>query len=477
MLDNLTQRLSRVVKTMRGEARLTEANTQDMLREVRMALLEADVALPVVRDFIARVKERALGQDVIGSLNPGQALVGEVHKELTALMGGDLGTEASELSLASQPPAVILMAGLQGAGKTTSTGKLAKWLAEGGHTQGGRKTGKKKVLVVSADVYRPAAIEQLKTVAQQVNVDFLPTNTTQKPEDIGREALDHAKRHHYDVLIVDTAGRLGIDEAMMREIRALHDLLHPIETLFVVDAMQGQDAVNVAQAFSQALPLTGVVMTKMDGDARGGAALSVRHVTGKPLKFVGLSEKMDGLEPFHPERMAQRILGMGDIVSLVEQAQKNIDVAEAEKLAAKIKSGDRFDLNDFRDQLQQVKKMGDMGSLLEKLPAQFAQAAGQMQTAQAEKQLRRSEGILNSMTPAERAKPELLKASRKRRIAAGAGVPVQEVNRLLSQYDQMQGMMKQMKKGGMAKMMRAMGGMKGLKNMMGKGGGFGGFGR
>ncbi|MCC2594762.1 signal recognition particle protein [Pusillimonas sp. MFBS29] len=472
MLDNLTQRLSRVVKTMRGEARLTEANTQDMLREVRMALLEADVALPVVRDFIARVKERALGQDVAGSLNPGQALVGVVHKELTALMGGDLGAEASELSLASQPPAVILMAGLQGAGKTTTTGKLAKWLAEGGHVQGGRKTGKKKVLVVSADVYRPAAIEQLKTVASQVKVDFLPTDTTQKPEDIGRAALDHAKRHHYDVLIVDTAGRLGIDEAMMREIRALHDLLKPIETLFVVDAMQGQDAVNVAQAFSQALPLTGVVLTKMDGDARGGAALSVRHVTGKPLKFVGLSEKMDGLEPFHPERMAQRVLGMGDIVALVEQAQKNIDVAEAEKLAAKIKSGNRFDLNDFREQLQQVKKMGDMGSLLEKLPAQFAQAAGQLQSGQAEKQLRRSEGILNSMTPAERAKPELLKASRKRRIAAGAGVPVQEVNRLLSQYDQMQGMMKQMKKGGMAKMMRAMGGLKGL----GKGGGgFGGF--
>ena len=470
MLDNLTQRLSRVVKTMRGQARLTEANTQEMLREVRMALLEADVSLPVVRDFIARVKERAMGHEVVGSLNPGQALVGIVHKELTALMGGDLGAEASELSLATQPPAVILMAGLQGAGKTTTTGKLAKWLSEGAHQQNGRKTGRKKVLVVSADVYRPAAIEQLKTVAAQVKVDFLPSDATQKPEQIARDALDHAKRHHYDVLIVDTAGRLGIDEAMMREIRALHDLLKPIETLFVVDAMQGQDAVNVARAFADALPLTGVVLTKLDGDARGGAALSVRHVTGKPLKFVGLSEKLDGLEPFHPERMAQRVLGMGDIVSLVEQAQKNIDVAEAEKLAAKIKSGTRFDLNDFREQLQQVKKMGDMGSLLEKLPAQFAQAAGQLQGGQAEKQLRRSEGILNSMTPAERAKPELLKASRKRRIAAGAGVPVQEVNRLLNQYEQMQGMMKQMKKGGMAKMMRAMGGLKGLGR-----GGFGGF--
>lgn len=472
MFDNLTNRLSRIVKTMRGEARLTEANTQEMLREVRMALLEADVSLPVVRDFIAQVKEKSLGQDVVGSLNPGQALVGIVSRELTALMGGDLGAEASELSLAAQPPAVILMAGLQGAGKTTTSGKLAKWLSEGEHVQHGRKTGRKKVLMVSADVYRPAAIDQLKAVAAQVKVDFLPSDTSQKPEDIARAALDHARRHHYDVLIVDTAGRLGIDEVMMREIRALHDLLDPVETLFVVDAMQGQDAVNVARAFAQALPLTGVVMTKLDGDARGGAALSVRHITGKPLKFVGVSEKLDGLEPFYPERMAQRILGMGDIVSLVEQAQKSIDVAEAQKLATKLKSGDRFDLNDFRDQLQQVKKLGDMGSLLEKLPAQFSQAASQLQGGQADKQLGRTEGILNSMTPQERAKPDLLKASRKRRIAAGAGVPVQEVNRLLKQFEQMQGMMKQMKKGGMAKVMRAMGSMKG----MGKsgGGGFGG---
>lgn len=462
MLENLTQRLSRVVKTIKGEARLTESNTQEMLREVRLALLEADVSLPVVRDFVARVKEKALGEEVVGSLTPGQALVGVVHKELTALMGGDLGPEAGELSLATQPPAIILMAGLQGAGKTTTTGKLARWLAEGGHVQHGRKTGKKKVAVVSADVYRPAAIEQLKTVAAQVGVEWIASDPTQKPEDIARAAVDHARRHHFDVLIVDTAGRLGIDEAMMREIRALHDLLKPIETLFVVDAMQGQDAVNTARAFGEALPLTGVVLTKLDGDARGGAALSVRHVTGKPLKFVGVSEKLDGLEPFYPERMAQRVLGMGDIVSLVEQAQKNIDVAEAQKLAAKIKSGDKFDLNDFRDQLQQVKKMGDMGSLLEKLPAQFAQAAGQIQSGQAEKQLKRTEGILNSMTPLERAKPELLKASRKRRIAAGAGVPVQEVNRLLNQFEQMQGMMKQMKKGGMAKMMRAMGGLKGF---------------
>ena len=469
MLENLTQSLSRVVKTIRGEARLTEANTQEMLREVRLALLEADVSLPVVRDFVAKVKEKALGEEVVGSLSPGQALVGVVHQELTALMGGDLGLEASELSLAMQPPAVILMAGLQGAGKTTTTGKLARWLAAGDHVQHGRKTGKKKVAVVSADVYRPAAIEQLKTVAAQVGVEWIASDASQKPEDIARTALDYAKRHYFDVLIVDTAGRLGIDEAMMQEIKALHSVLNPIETLFVVDAMQGQDAVNTARAFGEALPLTGIVLTKLDGDARGGAALSVRHITGKPLKFVGVSEKLDGLEPFHPERMAQRVLGMGDIVSLVEQAQKNIDMADAQKLAAKMKSGDKFDLNDFRDQLAQVKKMGDMGSLLEKLPAQFAQAAGQLQGGQADKQLRRTEGILNSMTPQERAKPELLKASRKRRIATGAGVPVQEVNRMLNQFEQMQGMMKQMKKGGMAKMMRAMGGMKNL----GKLGGFG----
>jgi len=469
MLENLTQRLSRVVKTIRGEARLTEANTQEMLREVRLALLEADVSLPVVREFVANVKEKALGAEVVGSLSPGQALVGVVHKELTALMGGDLGPDASELSLAMQPPAIILMAGLQGAGKTTTTGKLARWLTEGGHVAHGRKTGKKKVAVVSADVYRPAAIEQLKTVAAQVGVEWIASDPTQKPVDIARSALDYAKRYHFDVLIVDTAGRLGIDEEMMREIRLLHEVLNPIETLFVVDAMQGQDAVNTARAFADALPLTGVVLTKLDGDARGGAALSVRHVTGKPLKFVGVSEKLDGLEPFHPERMAQRVLGMGDILSLVEQAQQNIDVAEANKLAAKIKSGDKFDLNDFKEQLAQVKKMGDMSSMLEKLPAQFAQAAGQLQSGQAEKQMRRTEGIINSMTPLERSKPELLKASRKRRIAAGAGVPVQEVNRMLNQFEQMQGMMKQMKKGGMAKMMRAMGGMKNL----GKLGGFG----
>ncbi len=469
MLENLTQRMTRVVKTIRGQARLTEANTQDMMREVRLALLEADVSLPVVRIFIDQVKQKALGEEVVSSLSPGQALVGVVNQELTALMGGDLGPEASELSLSVQPPAIILMAGLQGAGKTTTTAKLARWLSEGGHTHQGRKTGKKKVAVVSADVYRPAAIEQLKTVAQQVGVQWVESNASQKPLEIAQYAVDYAKRHHIDVLIVDTAGRLGIDEAMMQEIQALHQFLKPVETLFVVDAMQGQDAINTAKAFGDALPLTGVVLTKLDGDARGGAALSVRHVTGKPLKFVGVSEKLDGLEPFYPDRMAQRILGMGDILTLVEQAQQNIDVAEAQKMAAKMKSGDRFDLNDFRDQIAQVKKMGDMSSLLEKLPSQFAQAAGQLQGGQAEKQMRRTEGILNAMTPLERSKPELIKASRKRRIAMGSGVPVQEVNRMLSQFDQMQDMMKKMKKGGMAKMMRAMGGMKAL----GKMGGFG----
>ena len=468
MLENLTQRLTRVVKTIRGQARLTEANTQDMMREVRLALLEADVSLPVVKSFIERVKEKALGEEVASSLSPGQALVGVVNRELTALMGGDLGAQAGELSLSVQPPAVILMAGLQGAGKTTTTGKLARWLAQGGHVQNGRKTGKKKVAVVSADVYRPAAIEQLKTVAAQAGVEWIASDVSQKPADIARAALDHAKRQHIDVLIVDTAGRLGIDEAMMQEIQMLHTLLQPVETLFVVDAMQGQDAVNTARAFGESLPLTGVVLTKIDGDARGGAALSVRHVTGKPLKFVGVSEKLDGLEPFYPDRMAQRVLGMGDIVSLVEQAHQNIDMAQAEKLAGKLKSGDKFDLNDFKEQLSQVKKMGDMSSLLEKLPGDLAAAAGQLQGGQAEKQMRRTEGIINAMTPLERAKPEILKAPRKRRIATGAGVPVQDVNRLLKQFEQMQDMMKKMKNGGMSKMLKAMGGMKSLGSGFGR---------
>ncbi|PLQ01287.1 signal recognition particle protein [Cupriavidus pauculus] len=455
MLDNLTQRLARVVKTMRGEARLTEANTAEMLREVRLAMLEADVALPVVRDFIARVKEKALGEDVVSSLTPGQALVGVVQRELTAVIGGDealADTKVNELNLNVQPPAVILMAGLQGAGKTTTAGKLAKWLKE---------NRKKKVLTVSCDVYRPAAIAQLKTVSEQVGADFFPSEPDQKPVDIARAALDWARKHYHDVLIVDTAGRLGIDEAMMQEIAALHTELKPAETLFVVDAMLGQDAVNTAKAFNDALPLTGVVLTKLDGDARGGAALSVRHITGRPIKFVGVGEKLDGLEPFYADRMAQRILGMGDILALVEEAQRGVDMDAAEKLAKKIKKTGGFDLEDFKAQIGQMKKMGGLGSLVDKLPAQFAQQAQGANMDQAEKQVRRMEGIINSMTAAERAKPELIKASRKRRIAAGAGVPVQEVNRLLNQFDQMQGMMKKLKGGGMMKMMRQMGAMKG----------------
>ena len=444
MLDNLTQRLSRIVKTIRGEARITESNIQDALREVRVALLEADVALPVVRDFIARVREKALGEEVVGSLTPGQALVGVVHRELTELMGG----ASTGLTLAVQPPAVILMAGLQGSGKTTTVGKLAKMLIE---------TERKKVLLVSCDVYRPAAIDQLSTLATQVGADFFPSKPGEKPVEIARAAQEWARTHYHDILIVDTAGRRAIDEALMKEIADLHATVNPAETLFVVDAMQGQDAVNVARAFSETLPLTGVVLTKLDGDARGGAALSVRHVTGRPIKFVGVGEKLTGLEAFHPERMASRILGMGDVLSLVEEVRKNIDQEEAQKLAEKLKRGKGFDLEDFKQQVAQMRKMGGLASLVDKLPAQLAQAA---QGANVDdKQIRRIEGIINSMTPLERTKPELLKATRKRRIAAGAGVTVQEVNRLLNQFEQMQKMMKQMQKGGLAKMMRSMKGL------------------
>jgi signal recognition particle subunit SRP54 len=444
MFENLTGRLSQVIKTLRGEARLTEAGIQDALREVRMALLEADVALPVVKDFVAQVRERALGQEVMGSLTPGQALVGVVHRELIALMGDT----SAELDLATTPPAVILMAGLQGSGKTTTAGKLAKMLSE---------QRKKKVLLASCDVYRPAAIEQLKTLAAQVDVDFFPAESGHKPAAIAAAALDFARKHYHDVLIVDTAGRLAIDADMMQEIRDLHAVLQPIETLFIVDSMQGQDAVKVAKAFADALPLTGIVLTKLDGDARGGAALSVRHVTGKPIKFAGVSEKLAGLEAFHPDRMASRILGMGDVLSLIEDAQRTVDHDEAEKLAKKLKSGKGFDLEDFKQQIGQMKKMGGVAALLDKLPGQLAQVAGKAQMD--DKQMRHIEGIINAMTPQERARPELLKASRKRRIAAGAGVSVQEVNRLLAQFEQTQKMMKMMTKGGMAKMMRSMKGM------------------
>jgi signal recognition particle subunit SRP54 len=441
VLENLTERLSRIAKTIRGEARLTEANIEGALRDVRMALLEADVALPVVRDFIERVRGAALGGDVIGSLTPGQALVGVVHRELAATMGG--GNAALDLSVT--PPAVVLLAGLQGSGKTTTAAKLARMLAS---------EHKKKPLLVSCDVYRPAAIEQLEVLARQIGVDFFPSDAAQKPVAIALAALDHAKKHFHDVLLADTAGRLAIDEPMMREIAELHAALKPVETLFVVDAMQGQDSVKVAKAFGDALPLTGIVLTKLDGDARGGAALSVRQVTGKPIKFAGVSEKPDGLELFHPERMASRILGMGDVLSLVEEARKTVDVEEAKKFTEKLKKGKGFDLEDFKQQIGQMRKMGGMSALADKLPAQLARAAQSSQMD--EKQLRRVEGIINSMTPAERMRPEILKASRKKRIAAGAGVPVQEVNRLLDQFEQMQEMMKKMQKGGLAKMMRGM---------------------
>jgi signal recognition particle subunit SRP54 len=445
MFDSLTARFSRVIKNLRGEARLTESNMQETLREVRMALLEADVALPVVRDFVARVRESALGEEVAGSLTPGQAAVGVVYNELVKLMG----ERNDALNLAVQPPAVVLLAGLQGSGKTTTAGKLARWL---------KLEQKKKVMLASCDVYRPAAIEQLATLAKQSEAEFFPSAIGEKPVDIARRALEHARTHYADVLIVDSAGRLGIDEQMMREIAELHAAVKPVETLFVVDSMQGQDAVNVAKAFGDALPLTGVILTKLDGDARGGAALSVRSITGKPIKFAGTGEKLTGLEAFHPDRMASRILGMGDILSLVEEAHKQVDIEEAKRVAEKLKKGKGFDLEDFKQQIQQMKKMGGIASLVDKLPAQLV---GQLTPAQLQDdtQFRRIEGIINSMTGKERAHPDIIKASRKRRIAAGSGVSVQEVNRLLNQFEQMQKMMKMMKGGNLQRMMR------GMKNM------------
>ena len=457
MASNLTERLSRLVKTMRGQSRITESNVQDMLREVRMALLEADVALPVVRDFIARVKEKSLGAEVVSSLTPGQVLVSIVQKELAATMGEGI----ADIDLAVQPPAIILMAGLQGAGKTTTTAKLAKHLIE---------KRKKKVLTVSADVYRPAAIEQLKTVTTQAGAEWFPSTPEQKPRDIALAAIDHAKKHYFDVLLFDTAGRLAIDEVLMAEIKELHALLKPVETLFVVDAMQGQDAVNTAKAFKDALPLTGVVLTKLDGDSRGGAALSVRQITGVPIKFAGVSEKIDGLEVFDAERHAGRVLGMGDIVALVEEVQKGVDIEAAQKLAEKVKSGVDFDFNDFLSQISQMKKMGGLSGLIDKLPTELASKAGQADMGKAERDMRRMEGIICAMTAKERRQPSLLmdgksKASRKRRIAAGAGVQIQEVNRMLNQFEQMQTMMKKMRGGGLMKMMKRMGGMKGMPGM------------
>ena len=455
MFDSLSDRLNDTFDRLRGKGKLTEADITSAMRDIRMALLEADVNFKVVKEFINRVTERAIGAEVLESLMPAQQVIKIVNEELTALMGA----EASKINIASQPPTVIMMVGLQGAGKTTNAAKLAGLM---------RRQFGKRPLLVACDVYRPAAIDQLKTVSAQAGADFFESTPDQKPLDIARMALDHAKRHFYDVLIVDTAGRLAIDEAMMQEVSDLADFLNPAETLFVIDAMLGQDAVNTARAFNERLTLTGVVLTKLDGDSRGGAALSVRMVTGKPIKFVGLGEKLDGFELFNPEQMAGRILGMGDIVSLVKDVQKSVDQKTVEKLAKKIKSGDKFDLEDFKGQISQMKNMGPISGIIEKLPAQFQQAAAHVNDKDAAKQIRRTEGIINSMTPKERRNPEIIKASRKRRIAAGAGVTVQEVNRLLKQFEQTRDVMKHMQKGGMAKMMRALGQL---------GGRFGGFGR
>ena len=450
MLDNLTNRFYSVFKNIRGVATLNEENIKPALREVRLALLEADVALPVVRDFINNVKEKAVGQEINDNLTAEQAFITIVNQALIELMG----KENSKLDLAVAPPAVVLMAGLQGAGKTTTVGKLAKLL----------KTvdKKKKILVVSADVYRPAAIEQLRLLAEQVQVDFFPSDTTQKPVDIALAALNHAKRGFYDVLMVDTAGRLAIDQEMMDEIKALHAAVNPVETLFVVDAMLGQDAVNTAQAFNEALPLTGVVLTKMDGDSRGGAALSVRQVTGKPIKFIGVGEKIDGLEAFHPDRIASRILGMGDVLTLVEDVQKGIDEAAAAEMAKKLRKGKSFDLNDFKAQIQQMRNMGGLENLMSKMPGEIGQLSKQIPEGTAEKAMGHVEAIINSMTPKERANPALIKASRKRRIAAGSGTTVQEVNKMLNQFEQSQKMMKMFSGQNMRKLMSMAKGMKGL---------------
>ena len=450
MLDNLTNRFYSVFKNIRGVATLNEENIKPALREVRLALLEADVALPVVRDFINNVKEKAVGQEINDNLTAEQAFITIVNQALIELMG----KENSKLDLAVAPPAVVLMAGWQGAGKTTTVGKLAKLL----------KTvdKKKKILVVSADVYRPAAIEQLRLLAEQVQVDFFPSDTTQKPVDIALAALNHAKRGFYDVLMVDTAGRLAIDQEMMDEIKALHAAVNPVETLFVVDAMLGQDAVNTAQAFNEALPLTGVVLTKMDGDSRGGAALSVRQVTGKPIKFIGVGEKIDGLEAFHPDRIASRILGMGDVLTLVEDVQKGIDEAAAAEMAKKLRKGKSFDLNDFKAQIQQMRNMGGLENLMSKMPGEIGQLSKQIPEGTAEKAMGHVEAIINSMTPKERANPALIKASRKRRIAAGSGTTVQEVNKMLNQFEQSQKMMKMFSGQNMRKLMSMAKGMKGL---------------
>ena len=440
MFDNLSDRLSKTIRNLRGQGRLTEENIKDALREVRMALLEADVALPVVKTFIDNVRERAMGQEVLKSLTPGQTLVKVVNDELVHVMGD--ANDALDLSV--QPPAVILMAGLQGSGKTTSSAKLARMLAE---------REKKSVLLTSCDIYRPAAIDQLKTLASEVNAGFFPSSPDQDPVEIASNAIQHARKQHVDVVIVDTAGRLHIDDEMMNEIRRIHAAVNPVETLFVVDSMTGQDAANTARTFNEVLPLTGVILTKTDGDARGGAALSIRSITGKPIKFIGVGEKTAALEPFHPDRVASRILGMGDVLSLVEEAEQKVDHEAAGRLAKKLTKGKGFDMNDFRDQLEQMLNMGGLAGLMDKLPGAAQLPKGGMPD---DRQVHRMKAIINSMTPKERAFPAIIKGARRRRIAAGSGTQVQDVNRLLKQHLQMQKMMKKMSKGGMAKMLRGM---------------------
>jgi signal recognition particle subunit SRP54 len=444
MFDNLTERLGKVLNNLRGQGRLTEENIKDTMREVRMALLEADVALPVVRSFVDQVKTKAMGEQVMKSLTPGQTLIKIVNDELVKVMG-----EANEsLDLAAQPPAVILMAGLQGSGKTTSVAKLSRWLQE---------SLRKKVMVVSCDIYRPAAIDQLQTLAGEVKTEFYPSSPDQQPVQIARDALAKAKKNFIDVLIVDTAGRLHVDEQMMEEIKQLHRAIKPVETLFVVDSMTGQDAANTARAFNEALPLTGVILTKADGDARGGAALSIRQITGKPIKFIGVGEKTDALEPFHPDRVASRILGMGDVLSLVEEVTRKVDRDKAEKLAKKLQKGKDFDLEDFKEQMLQMSNMGGMRNLLDKLPG-MGELPEQVKNQVNDKEMGRLIAIINSMTPQERRFPAVIKGSRKRRIATGSGTQVQDVNKLLKQFTQMQKMMKKMKGGGMKKMLRSLGG-------------------
>jgi signal recognition particle subunit SRP54 len=442
MFENLTERLSRTVQQLRGKGRLTEDGIRETLREVRIALLEADVALPVVQTFIGAVRDKALGQEILKSLTPGQALVKLVHDELVEIMGA----RNEALDLRAQPPVTVLLAGLQGSGKTTTTAKLARRLIE---------QDRKRVMVVSCDVYRPAAIEQLKTLAGQVGAVFQPSHTDQKPADIAREALAEARRQMCDVLLVDTAGRLHVDEAMMAEIREVHGAATPHETLFVVDAMTGQDAANTAAAFNEALPLTGIILTKTDGDARGGAALSVRQITGKPIKFLGAGEKTDALQPFHPDRVASRILGMGDVLSLVEEVHRKVDQEQAEKLVKKIRRGKGFDLEDFRAQLEQMQNMGGLGGLVDKLPG-MSNLPDHVKSQVDDRQTRQLIAIINSMTPHERRFPDVIRGSRKKRIAQGSGTQIQAVNRLLKQHGQMQKMMKKMGKGGMARMMRKM---------------------